>query len=53
MFGVDIYYPNGVQLGDTDYFDTFDEACAFADDMVEDGDYLADIIMPNGKIICV
>jgi hypothetical protein len=53
MFGVNIYRPNGVQFGETDYFDTFDEACEFADDMVEDGNYLADIVMPNGKIICV
>jgi hypothetical protein len=53
MFGVNIYHLNGVQIGETDYFDTFDDACEYADDIVEYGYYLADIVMPNGKIICV
>ena len=53
MFGVALYHNNGIQFGDTDYFDDFNEVCEFADGMVEDGNFLADIIMPNGKIICV
>lgn len=50
MYAVKCYNANGEQFGDTDYFDAFDEASAFADEMAEY--YLVDIVLPNGKTIC-
>ena len=51
MYAVKCYNAYGEQFGETDYFDTFDEANAFAEDMA--CDYLVDIVTPNGKTICV
>jgi hypothetical protein len=50
MYAVKCYDARDIELPETDYFDTFDEACVFADEMAEY--YLVDIVMPNGKIIC-
>lgn len=51
MYAVKCYTAYGIQFGETDYFDTLDEANAFAEDMAND--FLVDIVMPNGKVIYV
>ena len=50
MYAVKCYNANGEQFGDTDYFDTLDEANGFAEEMSER--FIVDIVTPNGTIIC-
>ena len=52
MYAVKCYNADGIQFGETDYFDTLDEACDFAEDFAE-GDLFADVITPNGTVICI
>lgn len=52
MYAVKCYDADGMQFGDTDYFNTLDDANAFAEDMAE-SDFLVDIVTPNGTQICV
>lgn len=51
MYAVKCYDADGMQFGDTDYFNTLDDANAFAEDMADD--FLVDIVTPNGTVICV
>lgn len=51
MYAVKCYDAYGEQFGETDYFDTIDEAYDFANDMTDN--FLVDIECPNGKVICV
>ena len=50
MYAVKCYDEYGEQFEETDFFDTFDDACAFAKDM--SSNFSVDIITPNGRVIC-
>jgi hypothetical protein len=51
MYEVRCYNANGTQFGESDYFNTIDDAFAFAEDMTDQ--FLVDVITPNGKTICM
>jgi hypothetical protein len=51
MYAVKCYRDNGSQFGDTDYFNNFDDAYTFAEDMARD--LLVDIITPSGVTVCL
>ena len=52
MYAVKLYDAYGEQFGETDYFDTLDKACDFAEDFAE-SDFIADVVTPEGKTICI
>jgi hypothetical protein len=51
MYAVKCYDADGMQFGEADYFNTLDDANAFAEDMADN--FLVDIVTPNGTIICI
>ena len=51
MCAVKCYNDDGMQFGEADNFETFDDAVAYAKEMAEI--FLVDIVTPNGRTICV